>query len=92
MRKSKLIPDMSIYEASAFWDDHDFAEFDDVEEVKDIKFHLIKKKYVGLDLNIYAKIRKQARKLKTTEDVLINEWLREKAEESCEVAPRNTEP
>lgn len=80
MRKSKIIGDMAIYEASAFWDEHDFSEFDDVQEVKDIKFHLIKKKYVGLDLNIYAKIRKQARKLKTTEDVLINEWLREKAE------------
>jgi hypothetical protein len=87
MRKSKIIKDMSIYEASAFWDEHDFSEFDDVQEVKDIKFHLIKKKYVGLDLNIYATIRKQARKLKITEDALINEWLREKAEASCEVAP-----
>ena len=80
MRKSKIAEDMTIYEASEFWDEHDFSEFDDVQEVKDIKFHLIKKKYVGLDLDIYAKIRKQARKLKTTEDVLINEWLREKAE------------
>ena len=71
---------MSIYQASTFWDEHDFSEFDDVQETKEIKFHLIKKKYVGLDLNIYAKIRKQARKLRTTEDVLINEWLREKAE------------
>lgn len=71
---------MTIYEASAFWDEHDISEFDDVQEVKDIKFHLIKKKYVGLDLSIYEKIRKQAKKLKITEDVLINEWLREKAE------------
>ena len=80
MRKSKITQDMSIYEASAFWDEHGFAEFDDVQEVKDIKFHLIKKKYVGLDLSIYAKIQKQAKKLKMTEDALINEWLREKAE------------
>jgi len=80
MKKSKVTEDMTIYEASAFWDEHDFSEFDDVQEVKDIKFQLIKKKYIGLDLNIYAKIQKQARKLKTTEDALINEWLREKAE------------
>ncbi len=80
MGKSKIKEDMSIYEASAFWDEHDFTEFDDVQEVKDIKFHLIKKKYVGLDPNIYSKIRKQARKLQITEDALINEWLREKAE------------
>ena len=71
---------MSIYEASAFWDEHDFSEFDDVREVKDVKFHLIKKKYVGLDLNIYTKIRKHAKKLNISEDALINEWLREKAE------------
>jgi len=44
MIKSKTIDDMNIYEASAFWDEHDFLEFDDVQEVKDIKFHLIKKK------------------------------------------------
>jgi hypothetical protein len=71
---------MSIYEASDFWDEHDFSEFDDVQEIKDIKFRLIKKKYVGLDLGIYTKIRKKAKKLKIAEDVLINNWLREKAE------------
>ncbi|MGB5158927.1 CopG family antitoxin [Desulfobacterium sp. N47] len=80
MKKSKKIEDMSIYQASAFWDEHDFTEFDDVQEVRDIKFNLVKKKYVGLDMNIYSKIRKKARKLHITEDVLINEWLREKAE------------
>nr|CBX31512.1 hypothetical protein N47_E50240 [uncultured Desulfobacterium sp.] len=69
-----------MYQASAFWDEHDFTEFDDVQEVRDIKFNLVKKKYVGLDMNIYSKIRKKARKLHITEDVLINEWLREKAE------------
>ena len=35
---------MSIYEASAFWDEHDFSEFDDVQETKEVKFHLIKEK------------------------------------------------
>jgi hypothetical protein len=30
MKKSKILKDMSIYEASAFWDEHDFSEFDDV--------------------------------------------------------------
>ena len=71
---------MSVYEASAFWDEHDFSEFDDVQETKEIKFHLIKKKYVGLDLGLYAKVQKRAKKLKISEDALINEWLREKAE------------
>ncbi len=32
MEKSENIKDMSIYEASDFWDEHDFGEFDDVRE------------------------------------------------------------
>jgi hypothetical protein len=80
MKKNKILKDMSIYEASDFWDEHDFSEFDDIREVRDVKFNLIKKKYVGLELSIYEKIRKKAKKLKIAEDVLINNWLREKAE------------
>jgi hypothetical protein len=36
MRESKKLEEMSIHEASDFWDEHDFTEFDDVDEVKDI--------------------------------------------------------
>ena len=78
MKKSKQIKDMSIYEASDFWDEHDFSEFEDVEEVKDIRFSLTKKKYIGVDTDLYSKIKKKAKNLQTTEDLLINEWLREK--------------
>jgi len=80
MRKSKQIKDMFIYEASDFWDEHDFSEFEDVKEIKDIRFSLTRKKYIGVDTNLYSKIKKKAKKLHTTEDTLINEWLREKAE------------
>ena len=41
MKRSKKIEDMSIYEASEFWDEHDFGEFVDVKEVKEIKFSLV---------------------------------------------------
>jgi len=44
MEKNDKIKDMSIYEASDFWDEHDFGEFDDVKEVEEIKFSLKKKK------------------------------------------------
>lgn len=40
---------ISIYEASDFWDEHYFTEFEDVKEVKDIRFTLTKKKYIGVD-------------------------------------------
>ena len=50
MKKSIKIGDMSIYEASDFWDEHDFTEFEDVEEVKEMRFALKKKKYIAMDM------------------------------------------
>ena len=78
MRKSKQI-EMTISEASDFFDEHDIFEFDDVKEVTDFKFKLQKKKYVGLDMGLFEKIRNKARKLHKSEDLLITEWLLEKA-------------
>ncbi len=78
IKRSKDIKEMSIYEASDFWDEHDFGEFDDVEEIKDVKFLLNKKKYVGIDMGLYSRIKRRAKKLHKAEDVLINEWLKEK--------------
>ena len=43
MKRSKKIPDMSIYQASEFWDEHDFTEFEDTEEVKGVRFDLRKR-------------------------------------------------
>lgn len=78
MKRNKEIPEMTIYEASDFWDDHDLTQMTDVQEVNDIKLSLIKKKYVGIDIEVYKKVRREAKKLKKNEDVLINEWLIEK--------------
>ena len=79
MKKSENMKDMSIYEASDFWDEHDFVEFDDVKEEREIQFLLKKKKYVGIDMDLYATIKSKAKTLNKSEDVLINEWLSEKA-------------
>jgi len=65
-------------EASDYFDDHDIFEFGDVEEVTDIRFRLRKKKYVGVDMALYKKIRAKAKKLHVTEDSLIQEWLKQK--------------
>ena len=69
---------MSLNEASDFWDEHDFGEFDDVREVSDIQFSLKKKKYVGIDVKLYDEIKNKAKLLNKSEDILINEWLSEK--------------
>jgi hypothetical protein len=78
MRRSKKIPDMSIYQASDYWDEHDFTEFEDTEEVKGVQFDLRKRKYIPVDRVLYEKISKKAKRLHITEDNLVNEWLKEK--------------
>lgn len=79
MEKNKNYDDISIYEASEFWDEHDFGEFHDVKEVTEIKFSLKKKRYVGIDKDLYAQITTKAKILKRPEEALIHEWLSEKA-------------
>lgn len=69
---------MTIYEASDFWGEHDFGAAEDIRETKEIKFDLRKKKYVGIDLKLFSRIKTRAKKLHKNEDVLINEWLNEK--------------
>lgn len=78
MKQSKKIKDMSIHEASVFWDEHDFCGFEDVAEVKELRFSMKKKKYIGVDMGLYSKIKNMAKKLHKDEDTLIAEWLSEK--------------
>ncbi|MFQ5433172.1 MAG: CopG family antitoxin [Nitrospinota bacterium] len=68
----------TIAEASEYYDEHDIFEHGDVQEVTGIKFRLQKKKYVGVDMALYKKIRSKAKKLRVTEDSLIREWLKQK--------------
>ena len=77
MKKSKN-KEMTIAEASEYFDEHDIFESEDVREVADFKFKLQKKKYVGLDMELFKKIRSKAKKLHKSEDLLIKEWLMEK--------------
>lgn len=79
MGKNRDLKDMSIHEASDFWDEHDFGEFNDVQEVDELKFSFKKKKYVGIDMELYSLIKNKAKTLNKSEDALINEWLTEKA-------------
>ncbi len=74
----KELKDMSIIEASDFWDEHDFFEFDDIEEVSDITFDLQKKKYIGLDLKLYEEVEQLARKMHKSCDSFVQDCLKEK--------------
>lgn len=77
MKKSRSI-EMTITEASDYFDEHDIFEFEDAKEVSDIKFKLQKKKYIGVDIALFKKIKSKAKKLHKSEDLLIKEWLTEK--------------
>ena len=52
MKKNRDLKEMSIMEASDFWDEHDFSEFDDVKTARDIKFLLEKNMEASLRLGI----------------------------------------
>ena len=77
MKRSKH-KGMTLSKASDFFDEHDLFEFDDVREVVDVRFSLQKKKYVGLDMELFKKVRSKAKKLHKSEELLIREWLMEK--------------
>ena len=77
MKKSKP-KEMSISEASDYFDEHDIFEFEDAKEVKDVECKLQKKIYIGIDIELFKKIRRKAKKLHKSEDLLIKEWLNEK--------------
>jgi hypothetical protein len=77
MKKSKH-KEITILEASDYFDEHDIFDFEDTREVTDIKFKLQKKKYIGLDMELFKKIKSKAKRLYKSEDLLIKEWLTEK--------------
>lgn len=79
---SKTLPDeMSIKEASNFWDSHSFFEFDDVQEVKfDVDIEG-KKNYVLLDKEIAEKVEDISRKRKLSQHVLVNRLLKKSLEQ-----------
>jgi hypothetical protein len=59
--KKTLPANLTIAEASEFWDEHSLLEFEGTEEV-DVKFKLKKKHYVGIDREVFKKVEAQARR------------------------------
>ncbi len=67
---------MTIREASDFWDEHSFLEFDDVKEVHDVEFDLVgRKRVVYIDDKVARKIATLARKKNQPQYELVNELL-----------------
>lgn len=69
---------LTFAEASSLFDSSDIFEVGSVAEVTDVKFKLPRHKYVGLEVALFRRISKLARQQHKSEELLIQEWLREK--------------
>lgn len=82
IKYNKPLPDqMTIKEASDFWDSHSFFEFEGVHEVYfdiEIEGH---KKYVLLDKAIADEVVDVSRKRKLSQHVLVNRLLKKSLEQ-----------
>ncbi len=79
MNNTKAHCGSTVYEASKYWDNHDFDEDADYNEVADFQFNPRKKRFVGIDLALYDHIVEKSKQLHVTEEALIHRWLQEKA-------------
>jgi CopG antitoxin of type II toxin-antitoxin system len=68
---------MTITEASGFWDEHNLFEFDGTEEVS-VNFKLRRKHYLGIDREMFKKVEAQARQRNMTPEALLESWIAEK--------------
>lgn len=74
---------MTVKEASEYWDKHSFFDFDDIEEV-DFDVHLEgEKHYVLLDSDVAQRIDSLARKKKRPRHVLVNSLLKRSLTEAA---------
>jgi len=78
-KKIALPENMTIKEASEFFDAHSLLEFDGTEEVE-VKFKLKKKHYVGINREIFKKVEAQARRQKVSAENLLESWIAEKVQ------------
>ncbi|MGH7594804.1 MAG: hypothetical protein ACREOI_00540 [bacterium] len=78
--KKTLPANMTIAEASEFFDEHSLLEFDGTEEV-DVKFKLKKKHYVGIDREMFKTLESQARRKKLSVEALLGIWIAEKIQQ-----------
>ena len=78
MAKDKIPENMTLAEATEFWDEHSFLDYDDVQEV-DFSVDLRKNRnYIDLREDLAKQIRMIAHQKGTSPRVLVNQWLREK--------------
>ena len=78
MAKNKIPENMTLNEASEFWDEHSFLDHDFVQEVQFSVDLRRNRNYIDLREDLAKKIRMIAHQKGTSSRTLVNQWLREK--------------
>ena len=76
--RTEIPEDMTLDEASDFWDEHSFLDYDDVEEVHFSVDLRRNRNYIDIKEDLAKQIRKIARRRGISSRALVNQWLREK--------------
>ena len=82
--KSSISKARTLEETGAFWDEHDFTEFD--TDAPDVIFNISSYvSIVSIELELLLAVEEQANKRGVALEALVNLWLKEKL---LEVAPK----
>jgi len=81
MRKDKVLENMTLDEASKFWDEHSFLDYEDIQEVHFSVDLRKNRNYIDIEDDLAKQIRAIAYQKGISSRVLINQWLSEKLEE-----------
>ncbi len=87
MQKSKTLSqppeEMTLREASDFWDEHSFLDYDDIEEVEFDVALRGEKHYFAVDRELAKRIHAIARTRGISVETLVNLWLTDKLKEAA---------
>jgi hypothetical protein len=78
--KGQTIPqDMSIYEASEFWDEHSLLDFPDLQEIKEADIQIEREVYYcPVSRTLMKQLQERAREEGITTETLVNLYLQER--------------
>jgi hypothetical protein len=80
MAKDKIPENMTLDEASEFWDEHSFLDYEDVRKVHFSVDLRKNRNYIDIKDDLAKQIRAIALQKGISSRVLINQWLKEKVE------------
>ena len=79
-KKTILTPaNVSILEASDFWDEHSLLEFPDTQEAKEVNIHIERERYYcPVSKRLVEKLQVRAQEEGVSTETLVNLYLQEK--------------